>query len=834
MDLEEVKEPGTAPIPVPHQGLIHPDHPDKLEIFDLDDLNVIDEVVHDKDLSPPSPPELQLPLQDENVASRTRSKKASKVLPMVNSATVSQSPSLNQLTQLVPTVLLFILMTPLLKDPVIASRSVAAGSGPLNLGGVENKSFEKRFKNFTREDLKQLKYVQAVDFVTDRDVDPDDAMIWDVKLIECHRWRKKGVEVKCRWNDPNHETSWVNLFALALQDPTPVLKYAQHLHILDQYPFKCLVAYCSGDTPSSLIRAFKAKVTPSAPKFKFGVRVPYGVKQALYLDKVNGNHHWRDAIKKELEQLTEFKVFRTLAKGEVLDPEYKQIPYHIVFDVKFDLRCKARLVADGNWTDLICGDVYSGVVSIETVRIGFLIGELNNLQCCAGDVGNAFLNGYTKEKIYIIAGPEFGPDLEGQILVIVRSLYGLRTSAACFHEQLSEVLSILGFKPTKMDPNLFYADMEDHYDYVASYVDDVLVWSKDPMAVIKKLEDIYTMKGVGIPEYYLGGNVDYLDEHWTKENVGLATSAKTCIENTIPKFEKLFDTKFKSIKTPMEADYHPELDDSPLLSPLDASKYRSIIGSLNWIITLGRFDIQYSTMSLSRFSVAPREGHLKAAQRILGYLKVFYKGRIIMDNSYPDHSQYPTEDHENWKEFYPDAQEDIPHDALPPKGKPVRLTVYVDADHAHDQVTRRSVTGIVAFINNTPVRWISKRQKTVETSTYGSELVAARIATELIMELRYNLRMMGVPIEGPALLLGDNMSVVLNTTVPSSVLKKKHLAVGYHRVREAIACGILRFAHIRSENNIADVLTKPLTNVKFHPLIQPILFRSPLHTSKPT
>ena len=162
------------------------------------------------------------------------------------------------------------------------------------------------------------------------------------------------------------------------------------------------------------------------------------------------------------------------------------------------------------------------------------------------------------------------------------------------------------------------------------------------------------------------------------------------------------------------------------------------------------------------------------------------------------------------------------------------MTVYVDADHAHDQVTRQSVTGIVAFINNTPVRWISKLQKTVETSTYGSELVAARIATELTMELCYNLRMMGVPIEGPALLLGDNMSVVLNTTVPSSVLKKKHLAVGYHRVREAIACGILRFAHIRSENNIADVLPKPLTNVKFHTLIQPILFRSPLHASKPT
>ena len=114
----------------------------------------------------------------------------------------------------------------------------------------------------------------------------------------------------------------------------------------------------------------------------------------------------------------------------------------------------------------------------------------------------------------------------------------------------------------------------------------------------------------------------------------------------------------------------------------------------------------------------------------------------------------------------------MPHDMLTPKGKKARLTVFVDADHAHDQVTRRSVAGIVVFLNNTPICWVSKRQKTVETSTYGSELIAARVATELTLELRYTLRMLGVPIDGPTLLLGDNMSVVLNTTVPSSVLKK--------------------------------------------------------------
>jgi hypothetical protein len=186
---------------------------------------------------------------------------------------------------------------------------------------------------------------------------------------------------------------------------------------------------------------------------------------------------------------------------------------------------------------------------------------------------------------------------------------------------------------------------------------------------------------------------------------------------------------------------------------------------------------------MSRFNILTREGHLKAVKRILSYIKTFPKGRVIIDTSYPDHSMYSVEDHSNWVEFYPDAGEEIPKDLPPEKGPSVRMTVYVDADHAHDLVTRRSIIGILVMMNNTPIRCISKRQKTVETSTYGSEFVASRVATELIVEVRYMLRSLGVALDGPALMLGDYMSVVLNTRVPSIVLNKKHNAIAYHRVR---------------------------------------------------
>ena len=115
----------------------------------------------------------------------------------------------------------------------------------------------------------------------------------------------------------------------------------------------------------------------------------------------------------------------------------------------------------------------------------------------------------------------------------------------------------------------------------------------------------------------------------------------------------------------------------------------------------------------------------------------------------------------------------------------------------------------------------------METSTYGSELIAARMAVDLLVEWRYKARVLGLDLEDQSWLLGDNMSVVLNTTLPSSSLKKKHQACNYHRVREAIAGGYLIFGHIDSKENIADICTKPLVHQLFSHITEKYLFRKP-------
>src|SRR5688572_33174401 len=150
-------------------------------------------------------------------------------------------------------------------------------------------------------------------------------------------------------------------------------------------------------------------------------------------------------------------------------------------------------------TDPSNEDIFSGVVSMETVRICFTLAKLNGLEVCAGDIGNAYLYGKTKEKVFIIAGPEFGAELKGKTLIIHKALYGLKSSSARFHEHLSKTLLSMGYKPSKANYDLWMKHVGDNYEYNARYVDNVIVFSKDPMSVIEELKIIYVMKDIGKP-----------------------------------------------------------------------------------------------------------------------------------------------------------------------------------------------------------------------------------------------------------------------------------------------------------------------------------------------
>jgi hypothetical protein len=265
------------------------------------------------------------------------------------------------------------------------------------------------------------------------------------------------------------------------------------------------------------------------------------------------------------------------------------------------------------------------------------------------------------------------------------------------------------------------------------------------------------------------------------------------------------------------------LDSSPLLDEKLTNYYQGLIGVLRWVTELGRLDILTPVSYMSSYNAAPRTGHLEQLFHMFGYLKNIDRSRMVFDDTGPffDDARFTKCD---WSEFYPGAEDPIPPNMPQPRGKSVVVTCYVDADHAGCRVTRRSQTGVIIMVNRAPILWLSKRQNTVETSTFGSEYVALKTAVEMVEGLRYKLRMLGVPIEGPANVFCDNESVVKNSTKPESALKKRHNAIAYHRCREAQAAGIIRIAFERGATNIADLFTKLLSGPRLRELVQMILW----------
>ena len=128
------------------------------------------------------------------------------------------------------------------------------------------------------------------------------------------------------------------------------------------------------------------------------------------------------------------------------------------------------------------------------------------------------------------------------------------------------------------------------------------------------------------------------------------------------------------------------------------------------------------------------------------------------------------------------------------------------------------------MINKTPLDWYSKKQATVETATYGSEFVAARICVEQIIDLRNTLRYLGVPIREKSFMFGDNKSVVDSSMQVHAKLHKRHNMLSFHRVREAIASGMIGFYFIPGELNQADLLSKHWGYAQIWPQLKALLF----------
>jgi len=371
-----------------------------------------------------------------------------------------------------------------------------------------------------------------------------------------------------------------------------------------------------------------------SPKYKFGYRVPNDYNEAVEFDHKNGNNKWKEAIKLELDSLNVYNVFKDLGYKAPVPDGYKRIRVHLVFDVKNDGRHKARLVADGHLTDLPLESVYSGVVSLRGIRIIIFLAELNGLQTWTTDVSSAYLEAKTAEKIVIFAGPEFG-DLENHTLMIYKALYGLRTSGLRWHERFADCMKDINFLQCKAEPDIWLRlnEEENIYEYVAVYVDDLCIVAKIPQQFVDSLMIKYSFKfkGTGPIKFYLG--CDYFRD----DKGHLCYAPKRYVERMAQTYQRLFGKNPRTTyQSPLDRGDHPELDTSEFLNSEDMQKYQSLVGAMQWAVTLGHIDITTAVITLSGFRVAPRHSHLDRVKRIYGYLLKFKNAAIHINTEEPD------------------------------------------------------------------------------------------------------------------------------------------------------------------------------------------------------
>ena len=643
----------------------------------------------------------------------------------------------------------------------------------------------------------------------------------------------RGWFLKVEWKDGT--ASWLPLSEVKNSSPVEAAEYAVASKIDDEPAFAWWVPAVLKKR-NKIIAKVKSRYWRTT--HKFGLRLPHSLEEAYQIDRDNKNDFWRRAIEKEMTRVR--VAFEKWQGGSTEDEAreklvgYQQMRGHLVFDIRLDgLVRKARFVAGGHETETPSSITYSSVVSRDSVRIAFLIAALNDVDLMSADIGNAYLNAPCREKIWMKAGPEFG-DEKDTIFLVVRALYGLKSAGASWRSFFSQTLQELGFKPTRGDPDVYIRPQVKengfkYYEMILVYVDDILVVSHDTKPIMDEISSTFRLKedSLGPPRRYLGAGIkiftdDEGRECWSMSADDYVRVVLDDVETDLAKQGKKLRGK---AQRPFSSNYRPEIDVTKELDDDGVAKFQSYMGIFRWMIELGRIDIITEVSMLTSHQVLPREGHLEACYSIFAYLRknpnmsmVFHPSTMQVDER-----RFKKAD---WTDFYGDVEESIPEDMPKPLGNPVKMTAWVDSDHAGNLVTRRSQTGYLIFLNQSPVLWYSKRQNTVEASTFGAEFIAARTCLEAIEGLRFKLRMFGIPIDGPTDMLCDNNSVVCSAQRPESTLSKKHLSICWHRVREACASLTIRMGKVESEKNLSDLCTKPLPTPRRYDLLTGIVWMS--------
>jgi hypothetical protein len=449
-------------------------------------------------------------------------------------------------------------------------------------------------------------------------------------------------------------------------------------------------------------------------------------------------------------------------------------------------RYKARLVAKGfhQQPEIDFAETYSPVVKPITIRTVLAIVVSARWAIRQVDVNNAFLHGRLQETVYMAQPPGFyHPNHPTAVCKLHKAIYGLKQDPLAWFAHLSARLLELKFHSSKSDSSLFIYRSSSVTIFVLIYVDDIIITSSHSPAISQLISDLHSsfaLKDLGPLHFFLG-----VEATWHSD--GLHLSQQRYINDILTKTNMVL---VKPVSTPMAA--------STILSRFEGSTmtdtalYRSTVGSLQYL-SLTRPDIAFAVNKVSQFMQEPRDTHWSAVKRILRYLK-----------------------------------STITHTFCIYRNSSKQLTTFSDSDCASCPDDRRSTSGYCVLLGKNLLSWSSKKQPTVSRSSTESEYKAIANASAELVWIQTLLSELGISSPRPPVLRCDNIGATYLTANPLYHARTKHIEIDYHFVRDMVAKKTLDVQFISGQDQLADILTKPLATARF------ILLKSNLNVQLPT
>lgn len=505
-----------------------------------------------------------------------------------------------------------------------------------------------------------------------------------------------------------------------------------------------------------------------------------GTEEPNTYRQASSDKDWRLAMQQEMNSIEQNGTWKLTE----LPKDQKVIGLKWVYKLKKDaegniVKHKARLVAKGYSQEqgVDFEESFAPVTRLETVRLLLALAAHNKWEVHHLDVKTAFLNGEIKEEVFV-SQPEgyVQKGKEHMVYKLLKALYGLRQAPRAWYSKLNKCLEEMGFIRCPYEHAVYTKQEGKETLIISVYVDDLLVTGTSMMLIEefkKKMSSCFEMSDLGKLNYYLGMEVDQGKEYIELKQTGYAKKI----------LERAGMLQCNATKYPMDPKDQIHKDEQGIA--VDSTRYKSMVGGLRYLVHT-RPDIAYAVGVVSRYMERPTTMHQDAVKRILRYIKGTLNFGLI----------YTRDSGNN------------------------ELVGFSDSDLGGHLDDRKSTGGVVFYLNESVITWVSQKQRCVALSSCEAEFMAVTAAACQGIWLKNVLGQILNEKLSPVVLYVDNKSAIDLAKNPVFHGRSKHIDIRYHFIRDCVEKGDIVIKYVRSDLQKADILTKALTTVKFERMRQ--------------